>query len=250
MANVTGQDIINKTRIYAAEPNPGGRWSDSDILSLADDACTAVSMRADFPESIFKMTALSGTQEYALPEVMAILRVYVAGQLIFPTDIPTLQAEQIEVFDQSGANYTPAWTQVAAATYPVANDMASPVPAVSYYPGQRPQFYLRGANIGFVPTISGTPTIQIDAIPIPIPLTAAGTQTNYPHIFLPALAHHTAAAMYSADSNDAMANIELGKYELALKDIVAWKRNFVRNKPRRTFLYPYRIYTYGPWPSS
>jgi hypothetical protein len=250
---MTGGDIEAFIRVNTSEPSTGGRWSSADILTEMNPAIRAVGMRVDWPEATATTSTIAKQQEYALPEIMCILRVYLAGQLLYPTDIPALQGEQIEYFDQSSSTLQPQWQVAAPSAYPLPNDQANPVPGgLPYYAGQRPMFYLRGGCIGFVPAPVAIYTAQMDYVPLPVTIIAggaagAGTVSDMPLLFLEAIGWKTMALMHKADGDDSQANDAEGHFEKCLKDCISWKRNLVRNKPRRTYVYPYRILYTGPF---
>jgi hypothetical protein len=257
MPNVTGADILSRVRTKSGETDPNGRWPDDDILELATDACYDISMRVDWPEGTALTTTSSSYQEYPLFECIAILRVYLGGQLIFPTSQDALEGNNIQVADMRGPNGQPLWRTTLPTVYPTVSNPSQPSTAplpgitvpvptgdVMYYPGMRPKFYLRGGNIGFVYPPAGAYTLQVDYIPPPIILQDATTETAYPYMFLNAIVYYVLAEMYSSDDNDQKASTMMNKYEKSLGLCVKWRRNILRGKPRTLYGYPYRLQTY------
>ena len=97
----------NLFRVLAAEPDSAGRWSDLNIATLVNAGCRAIALELNFPESQQTFASTAGIQEYTMAENLKILRVYVAGQLIVPTDIPSLEGDQLQYFDQTGVGQQP-----------------------------------------------------------------------------------------------------------------------------------------------
>lgn len=239
-------DIIALFRILGSERSATGFVSDSDALQLANQASIDVALRIDWPESTMTTPTAASQAEYQLMDLVAILRVYVAGQLLYPTDIATLQGEQLEQFDQNANDNSlrPLWVQQQAigATYPQMNDQANPVAGgLPYYLGQRPVFYLRGGNLGLMPSPLGVYTLQVDYIPLPAYLTSDTSYSDMPTASKAAIVWKMISYLYQMDSNDAGAARAEGNFEKAVRETIQWRTKLIRNKIRRPNLYPYRI---------
>lgn len=243
---MTANDIVSLFRILGSERSNIGHVSDQDALALANQAEIDCALRIDWPESTMTTSTVASQGEYTLIDLVAILRVFVAGQLIYPTDIATLQGEQLEEFDQSAtdASLRPLWVQQQAtgATYPQANDQANPVAGgLPYYLGQRPTFYLRGANLGLVPAPLGVYTLQVDYIPLPVNLISLNTTSDMPTAAKAAIVWKMISYLYQTDGNDNGQARAEGQFEKAVKETMQWKSKLIRSKYRRPNLYPYRI---------
>jgi hypothetical protein len=251
MANIVASDILARVRSLATEKDPQGRWSDDEIRMHANDACVDVALRTDWVQGSITTTTQNGIQEYTLPGLIAILRVYLAGQLIPATSIDDLEGVAEQVYDQWGSTLTPQWRQISGSfVYPIQNDQAAPVDSIQFYGGPssgtfRPKVYLRDGNLGFVfPPATGQ-TLQLDIIAEPIVMVDNETETAFSRVFMDPIVYNTLARMYYADENDAKGNIYDAKYENALLKVIQWRRNLMRNLPRKLTLYPYRIVTYS-----
>ncbi|MDE2098159.1 MAG: hypothetical protein KGL39_12970 [Patescibacteria group bacterium] len=236
---MVGSYIKNLFRVYTAEYNAAGRWSDADVYTLISEAQMWLALKMLWP--ILHAVAANpngtqnGTQEYTLPDnFIQIKRVYVAGQAAVPTDIPTLEGDQIEYYDQSyPATYTPQWNSNASAAYPVSNTMQGYPQGVSpYYVGARPQWYMNGGNIGFVPVPAGQYQIDLWGVGVPNALTSDTSPCDFPQVCARALAWRAVGdAMFSDSQQERMQTAYLNA-EAALADAREWKADFSPNKPR------------------
>lgn len=237
-------DINAQVRILLAEPDSTGRWSDTDLASLINQGQKAVVKELEFPEGTLVNQTTAGQQEYTIPEVFKILRVYVAGQPIIQTDIPTLEGAQIEMYDQSAPNYLPQWLSQNSTAYPVASDTGYPYPStLPFYAGQRPQWYLRGGNIGLVPPPAGTYTLQIDIVPVPAALANAADVSTLPSNFLQAIAWYAVYQAKFADSRLEDAAFAMQQFEGEMGKLRAWKSSFKGSTNRAPVLLTYRSMT-------
>lgn len=232
---MTGGDINNLFRIYTAEPDNTGRWSDADAYTLINEAQKFISLKIEWPVVHFSASTVANTQEYTLPEINRLERVYLAGQPCVPTDIATLEGTQIEFYDQTSTTTanTPQWNSLVYNTYPVVNtQMGYPNGVSPYYIGQRPQYYVNGGNLGFVPIPSTVYTIDIWGIGIPTSLAAAADTCDYPSQFESAIAHKAAELAFLADSQLEKAQAQALKFMEWLPELRAWKATFLKNKSR------------------
>lgn len=232
---MTGGDINNLFRVFTAEPDNQGRWSDADAYTLINEAQNLISLELEWPVVHLSSTSVNGTQEYAMPEIIKIERVYLQGQPCVPTDISTLEGVQIGYYDQNSTQtaYTPQWNSNVTDTYPVTNTQTGYPNGVSpYYVGQRPQYYENGGNIGFVPIPAGTYTIDIWGIGVPTPLAASTDTCVFPSFFKSAIAHKAAELAFLSDSQTAKAQTQALKFMEWMPQLRTWKRDLLKNKPR------------------
>lgn len=239
-------DIVSLFRILGSERSNIGHVPDSDALTLANQASVDVALRIDWPEASMTTSTVASTAEYQLIDLVAILRVYVAGQLLYYEDISTLQGEQLEQFDQSATDQSlrPLWVQQQAVgtTYPQQNDQANPVAGgLPYYLGQRPVFYLRGGNLGLMPAPLGVYTLQVDFIPLPAYLSTMSTPSDMPLASKAALAWKMVSYLYQTDGNDNGQTRAEAMFEKCVRETMRWRTQLVRSKITRPNLYPYRI---------
>lgn len=241
---LTGTYLNNLFRVRTAEYNTAGRWSDPDVYTLLTEAQNWLAQKIEWP--VLHAIApnpngtQNGTQEYTLPDnFIKIERVYVAGQACVPTDIPTLEGDQIEYYDQSyqaggvGALYTPQWNSNPAVAYPVSNTQQGWPQGVSpYYVGQRPQYYLNGGNIGFVPIPAGQYQIDIWGIGVPNALTAGASVCDYPQIAASCLVWRAVGDAMFSDSQAERMQFAYLQAEAGLADVRTWKADLLKNKPR------------------
>lgn len=232
---MTLSDINALFRIFTAEPDNTGRWSDSDVATLINEAQNFISLQIEWPVGHWQATSVNGTQEYTQPQLIKIERVYLAGQPCIPTDIATLEGTQIEFYDQTNPTtaYTPNWNSQPVTAYPVVNtQMGYPNGVSPYYVGERPQYYLNGGNLGFVPPPAGAYTMDIWGIAVPTPLVNLADVCVFPDFFKSALAHKAAEIALHADSADDRAQQQALKFAEWMPQLRAWKRTLLKNKSR------------------
>lgn len=197
-------DEIARTRLLADEPDPTGRFSDSEITSHLNAARRDVSLAARFPEIQINGFTSSGLQEYALSEdIIEVKRVYVAGQRCPKTDIATMEGEAIGLYDQTTLTFQPQWTKAPLAMYPVASDQGYPAPIPSpYFQGMRPIFYQRGGSVvGLVPGPLGTFPLRVEGIALAPDLVELGDTDIFPRYYLNTICWKTIEFMMFADSD-------------------------------------------------
>lgn len=239
-------DVIAKARNLLAEPDPTGRFSDLELTTYVITAQDWFCLTLEWPEGTITQTATASQPEYALPLILKILRVSVAGQLCVPTTIPVLEGDALEIYDQStSGTMQPRWQSQPALSYPVAATVdGSPVGQVPWQPNLRPRYYLRGGNLGFVPTPANAALISVDIIPMPprpplAPLTTA-VSTILPDFMLEPLALKTVEQACLADDRlDKITEVqrELGGWVPKLK---TWVGTFQRTNPLRPQPITYR----------
>lgn len=247
---MTGGDLNNLFRIETAEPDSQGRWSDTDVYTLINEAQKFIALQIEWPIVHLSTTTVLNTQEYTMPEIIQIHRVYLAGQPCVPTDIATLEGLQIGYYDQNSTQtaYTPQWNSAVYNTYPVANTQAGYPNGVSpYYVGQRPQFYENGGNIGFVPIPAGAYALDIWGIGVPRSLAASNDVSDFPSFFQSAIAHKAAERALIADNKPAMAQIQAMKFAEWMPRLREWKHDLLKFKSRGPRPIAYRhFYRRGP----
>lgn len=197
-------DIVNRTRYLLAEPDSSGRFSDAELTSHINASARDVSQQVRFPEIRLTATTTAGQQEYALTEdILAVKRIYIAGQPIVRTDITTLEGAQIGLYDQTAAGYKPQWSSAGVAAYPVASDQGFPAPIpLPYFAGMRPVWYERGGSIGFVPPPAGVYALIVEGVALAPDLVNLGDTSLFPRTYIDALAWGAIVYAMFADRNE------------------------------------------------
>lgn len=250
------EDIVTFARQLLKEVTPGQYWEDSTLILFADRAQKYVVRQLRWPEGRFSFNSVANVQEYQIPEVIRVLRVYMNGQPIVQTNIPTLEGQQIQLNDQTGTgggpgglvapneapvltsgNYTPQWTGQPAASYPVMSSLSAPSPSAQpWINGQRPRYYLRGGSIGFVPPPLGIYPIVIDCIPQPYQLVNLADACVLPDIALDALAWKVCEFCYYADPTNQQSgdsrNYAAAMFKDAMNEVKAWRKTYDGIGPR------------------
>lgn len=243
-----GSDAIAYERILLNTPSgpANTRWSDADLLSLTDRAVKHLVSRIYFPESRMTLTAPGNKQEFSLPEVHAIYRVYLNGQICVrtPGNIDTLEGRQIGYDDQTatgaipsggggatgGTTMLPQWAVQTPTSYPYLNNWGAPSPlAQPFYPGQRPRYYIRGGSIGIVPAPAANVTITIDCVRVPSTLTATSQAIVVPDNFLEGIANFVVYRALGADKDPLSAQLAReaqADYEKQIRELRTWKRQY------------------------
>jgi hypothetical protein len=185
-----------------------------------------------------------------MPELLKILRVYIAGQPIVPTTIPALQGDQIEMWDQTfqaGQTNGTQWQNQPAVAYPnIQASQGSPNAGnTPWTVGERPRFYMRGGNMGFVPIPSGSYAVQVDLVPTPPTLVNVTDDSVYPTNFKDAIVWKTCEYAFFADTNSLMATA-VQNYQAELAKLRFWKTDLQKMLPRGVFPITVRTYFRGP----
>jgi hypothetical protein len=241
-------DVINMFRLLTATPSqPGGRWSDANILSFVDMAQRHLVQELLFPSSRLTTTTVANVQYYQLPDTLRIDRVYLNGQIIVEVagNIDTLEGRQIGYYDQYGSgSFTPTsdgppgtvgpaapqWSLQAPTSYPFVNNWGPPAPATGpNMIGQQPVYYRRGGGIGIVPLPAGNYTLAIDCVLSPTRLVNTTDTLLVPSNYLDALAWYTVVLAKFADdtqgTND-QRNFAQQMYMSNLSDLRSWVRQY------------------------
>lgn len=248
-------DVLALVRVELGEPDPTGRWSDTDLITLFNTAQRAVGLRIEWPEAT--LTAQGGTQanvqEYALPEIAAVLRVYVGGQLLTPTTIGNLEGDNLEMWDMTAPTYQPQWiyqSQTNAQAFPMPGINGGNYPvgtSMPWYQGARPQYYMRGGNIGLMPPpIANGYTFTIDVVPNPAETANVEDLSTFPFDFQEALMWKMCSLAHKADNDDEQANNSDMQFEKAIAILNTWKRRQRKARPFQLILFPERAKWKGP----
>lgn len=243
-------DVITYTRDLLAEYDTSGRYSDPLLTRFVYRAMDDLALELEWPESTLTQDATPGVQEYSIPPVLKVLRVYLGGQECVPTTIPTLEGSTLELFDQSTpGTAVPRWKSEPGATYPVLKhvEQGYPVPQVPWFSGMRPRFYFRGGSIGFVPTPVNTVTIALDVVPYPPKPQAMTDTVVFPDLFLEALATKAAEIAKESDQQYDAATYFRQKFaSYWVPKLRRWKETFVVHLPRRPSPVTYRTFYQDP----
>lgn len=238
-------DIDAQFRIYTGEPDPTGRWSYSDAANLINEGRNYISMLTHWPDATWVNVLTGPAQEFTLPEILEIDRVYLNGQPIVPTSIPALEGTDIELYDQSSqtTQFTPNWNSQPYSIYPVPNSQFG-YPAgmpPSFFQGQRPGYYLRGGNIGFVPPpTTGSYNIQIDGVTVPPPLVNQSDVDIFPSFMKFYIAWRAAMVAQYGDKASESMQLAAGMVKDWEKMIISWVRNLQKNRPKAARFISYR----------
>jgi hypothetical protein len=121
------QECVDYLRIMLATPGGGvTRWSNANLITLIDQEVKDLVAAIYFPQSRLVWSNINNQQEFPLPEVHRIDRVYLNGRRIVETygNIDTLEGRQILRDDQSGKGapiqpvYARAYTTVSGPITP------------------------------------------------------------------------------------------------------------------------------------
>lgn len=239
--------IENQVRILIAEPSTR-RFTQAMMASLISNAQRQIAFEVNHPEASLTFPAVTGTREYQLPEMIKILRTYMFGpdgsqQVLFGTDIPTLEGEIQETYDNTSGvvngspTQSPQWLEAAAQAYPVTQtQIGGRVPTKTQYTQlDRPSYYLRGGYIGLtIPPITTSPatSVKVDYIPVPPDLVTGSDISLYPSIFLDAIVYKTIEYIYISDNKSAAGDM-LARYKNEIDSkINPWIFSLQANRPK------------------
>jgi hypothetical protein len=248
--------VLEKARFLYAEPSTR-RFTDSALLRRTSEAQRELILRLSHPQSQMRIPVVSEMKEYQLPALMKILRVYIltatgAMQELIGTDIPTLEGDIIEMYDNRSGQYqgqpqqTPLWITQPAEGYPITNvNIGGRVPTKSPWgPNQRPSYYLRGGYIGFAIPVMGSGTIVIDYIADPPDLAVSSDTLLVPDICKDALAWYVVRDMLYSDNSSGVQYAD-GKIEAEIQKLQSeWIFKIQANRPKS--LVPTTNRTYFP----
>lgn len=234
-------EVTARIRQELADPNTSGRYSEAELLGLVSDAQRLLTRVCKWPKGVLLGQTIANQMEYVLPEVERVDYVYVAGQPILPTTVEQLQGNQIGFYDESGPGYTPQWVSAPASAYPISSSMGGyNQMGLPFYPGQRPQYYLRGGNIGFVPPPVGTYNMMVYCIPVPAAVTTDQQVLVFPSQAKEALVWRCVADEMFADQNDTLMQIAEAKYQENLKLLLSTLKSLNHDKPSQPMVRTYR----------
>lgn len=257
--SVLASDIISLARANLSDTQAQGRYSDASMLLWTSRIVQEMVRRLAFPESRVTVTGgtVANTQEYAMPEPIRTLRVYVAGQLIVPSNLQTLEGHQIQLYDQSGntgppavgtggptgnvGTASPGWTTQVALTAPVLQELGYPAPdAMPWYQGSRPRFYWRSGGPGFLLGLVPAPltvaaSIAVDGVFVPAAITTDSQALNIPDSYVLTAARGVEALALGSDRDDASVvarKDKVAEHETSIKELRAWIKRFSGDSPR------------------
>jgi hypothetical protein len=184
----------------------GNRWSKDTLYNFIDRSNKRLVRDTWFPDSRITFSTVADYQVYQIPLLLKTYRVYVAGQLAVPTDVPTLEGKQIWMWDESAVNgqaplvgsdappgtlgpYAPQWAVQTPLSYPVANGQWEfPAPdAQPWNQFERPRYYFRGGYVGLVPPPANVVEVCIDCVRQPDTISADGQNLTTPENYLDAI---------------------------------------------------------------
>lgn len=228
-----------------------GRFTQQTLLQWIDRANKRIVRDVLFPDSRIVVQTVQNQQLYAFPPLIKIFAIYVAGQLVVPSDLPTIEGRQILQWQQNpnpsstvtpgsdapfGAQgpYAPNWVVQEPLSYPVSNGWASTAApdAQPWWIGQRPRYYWRGGQLGLVPSpANSTPVdIVVDCVRLPDTVTTLSQTLTTPDNFMDAIVWAACAlAKFSddgaraADQRDYAEN----RYSQEMRALKEWRGEFV-----------------------
>jgi hypothetical protein len=228
-------EINNYARFLLNESDNQGRFSDAQMAMGITQATRDVALEVRFPEyQLITTTPSTPTaQEYILPDIINIKRVYLNGMLLTPSSIPTLEGDQILMYDATGTNYVPQWKIASVATYPVSSDCGFPAAISSPYTlGSRPSYYLRGESvIGIVPPPAGGSLLQLEGIAFPAPYVNMTDITIYSRHYCETLAQGAVKRCMQSDKDVEGVKLADALLKEATGKLMDWLNSFLPVKP-------------------
>jgi hypothetical protein len=240
------QDIVTFERqLINSVSGSTARFTDATLINFTDRATKWVISDILFPAARVTITTVPNQQGYSLPELYQIDRVYLAGQILVPTTLPTLGGEQAMIYDQSatgtpisgsdappgaGGMQQPQWSVQAPVAYPYVNNWGTPAPSAQpWFPGQRPRYYLRGGLIGIVPAPANVADLVIEGVLVPPKVVNLTDTLVVPENFLEAIAWKAVSyCRFSEDADRAMA-AQASAAQMAnaeIRTLRTWKRTY------------------------
>lgn len=240
-------DCLAYERILLATPAIApNRWPDPQLLLLTERAIKTMVERIVFPESRLSFMTPVTQQQWQLPDMHRLYRVYLNGQICVevPGNIDTLEGDQIGFNDQTaqgavasgsgaapgGTLMLPQWAVQTPTAYPFINSWGIPSPRVQpFFQGQRPRYYRRGGFIGFVPApVSGT-LLTIDCVLVPGPITSGTDRLLVPDQFMDGIVFRVVSQALRSDRDQvtrALASDWEGDFEKEIRLKRTWKRQY------------------------
>lgn len=247
---MTGGDIVTQCRAILGEPSQN-RFPDPMLLQQASIIQRQIGLELDFPEATQTYPIVANQQEYQLYTLSKILRVYVrtaAGNIVelYPTDIPTLEGDILEVYDntsgmvQGAPAQSPQWLTQTPQAYPPSNvGTGGTVSTRTPYSNtatsnQRPCYYLRGGYIGILPAdvASSGDLLWIDFIATPPDITTTSQSSIFPRTFLMAVTWGVVKFCRMSDQN-AQYQLADAEFTKEIERLNLWRMNKLQqNKPK------------------
>jgi hypothetical protein len=227
------------------------RFTQATYLQWIDRANKRVVRDTLFPDSRIVQQTVQNKQLYVFPPLIKVYAIYVAGQLIVPSDLPTIEGRQIQQWQEnpnpsstvspgsdgpagSQGPYAPNWVVQTPLSYPVSNGWAQSVApdAQPWWLGQRPRYYWRGGQLGLVPAPSNsTPVdIVIDCVRLPDTVNSPSQTLTTPDNFLDAIVWAACAIAKFADDGARAADqrdYAENRYAQEIRALKEWRSEFV-----------------------
>lgn len=264
-------DIDSFARGLLAEPYTD-RFSEAQMYQWISQAQREIARETRCFEGRKCIQLQPNLQEYPLPKLVGIKRVYVAGpgwaQRITHTSIPQMEGDQLRIYDQSGTGsttaqpnsgnvtgagmntFTPVWLTLPPAPYPVENsDFGigyNPLPMI---PGRRPQYYLRGiGRIGLVPPPIASYFLVLDIAETTEEIdvaTVTSLESPFPDDFKEALSWYTLHFAYHSDQSvgaDSLAADAMANYMACLAKMQSFVHNINEDDPEGPYMLTHRAF--------
>ena len=241
------QDYVNYFRVLTSEPLNTGRWSDSDVMMLVNQARVSINMELDFPAGTIIATTVPGQQEYTLPSICRIIRGKLAGQILVETTIDKLEGTQLEIYDASNpaAWGTPQWNSAPPDTYPqqdvfFGGQFSNSLP---FYQGQRAEYYMRDNSgvIGIVPPPIGAYPLALNIVPFPNQfVNLTDTDQLYDQHFKELITQGAVKRAYQSDRDSEARMLAAQNEAEELKRVRAWIDNIFPGNSHGPIMRTYR----------
>ena len=238
-------DVVNDWRRQINEPNTN-RFTVQDSLDFFMKAQRQLMFELDFPEATYTITTVAGQSEYAMIENYKVLRVYAitpggVKQILFGTNIGIMEGDITESYDGTSGRIlgnpvqTPQWLADSAQPYPITaggnGGYANTTGKFQY--NDPPRYYMRGGNIGVVPTPTVSIQICIDYLPMPPTITDLSELSIFPQNCQEALVFKMCQFSRMADnSSQAVGYSQMYDSEIKEK-LRPWKDSFQATKPKK-----------------
>lgn len=223
-------EVINDWRRNVNEPGTN-RFTVSDAFDLLNKAQVQTALDLPYTEGTYTFPTIANQQEYAIIENIRVLRLYVLGpngakQIIEPTDIPTMEGENQNIFDASSSFHqgepplTPQWLAQKPVTYPYQSPQVQGYGHASamWHWSSPPRWYRRYGNVGLVPPPNGVFTVSVDLIPLPPTVNTTAALLEFPEMYRDALVYKMSEYSRQADgSQDSLKNANM--YAAQIKKI-------------------------------
>lgn len=262
--------ILAREREKLGEPDPT-RFTDAILTDYTNDAQKQIAMELDWPQATQTLSLATATYTwngfplFQIQPIIKLLRAYVISpngsqQPLVMTNIPTLQGDIIEVYDQSSGTligfpqFTPEWKVDQAQSYPVQSPPRGIVPSSAPYQFvaegvQRPSIFFVGGFAGIVPPAisSGDFTAGLDYIPSPPNLVKSNDLSIYPELFLDAISYKAITYAKFSDRDGQLGSAS-ALYREQVRDVLRpWVDNFLANMPKRMTPITKRSYFKGQY---